>query len=119
MGAGARSNWKLTPKTPRFSEHWENFHMGGFSLVHWIIVILVVVLLFGAGRVSGLMGDVAKGIKSFKKGMADEDETDPKRISSERTVEAQPVPPAAPATPAAPAAPADTARPAEPDRNQA
>jgi sec-independent protein translocase protein TatA len=89
--------------------------MGGFSLVHWIIVILVVVLLFGAGRVSGLMGDVAKGIKSFKKGMADEDEPDPKRLSSERTVEAQPVPP--PAAPVPPAEPA--ARPADPDRNQA
>jgi sec-independent protein translocase protein TatA len=91
--------------------------MGGFSLVHWIIVILVVVLLFGAGRVSGLMGDVAKGIKSFKKGMADEDEAEPRRLSSERTVEAQPVPP--PAAPAAPVTPAEPARPAEPDRNQA
>ena len=87
--------------------------MGGFSLVHWIIVILVVVLLFGAGRVSGLMGDVAKGIKSFKKGMADDDDAEPKRISSERTVEAQPVPP-----PAAPVTPAEPARPAEPG-NQA
>jgi sec-independent protein translocase protein TatA len=87
--------------------------MGGFSLVHWIIVILVVVLLFGAGRVSGLMGDVAKGIKSFKKGMADDEEAEPKRISSERTVEAQPVPP-----PAAPVTPAEPARPAEPG-NQA
>ena len=48
--------------------------MGSFSLMHWIVVILVVVLLFGAGRVSGLMGDVAKGIKSFKKGMSEEDE---------------------------------------------
>jgi sec-independent protein translocase protein TatA len=51
--------------------------MGGFSLIHWIVVILVVVLLFGAGRVSGLMGDVAKGIKSFKKGMAEEDAIEP------------------------------------------
>jgi len=96
--------------------------MGGFSLVHWIIVILVVVLLFGAGRVSGLMGDVAKGIKSFKKGMADDDEPEQRRIAAERTVEAQPVPPpaaAAPAAPAAPVTPAEPARPAEPDRNQA
>jgi sec-independent protein translocase protein TatA len=96
--------------------------MGGFSLVHWIIVILVVVLLFGAGRVSGLMGDVAKGIKSFKKGMADDEEAEPRRLASERTVEAQPaqpVPPPASATPATPVTPADPARPAEPDRNQA
>ena len=91
--------------------------MGGFSLVHWIIVILVVVLLFGAGRVSGLMGDVAKGIKSFKKGMSDDEEAEPRRLSSERTPEAQPVPPPAAATPAAPAEPA--APPADPDRNQA
>ncbi len=49
--------------------------MGSFSLVHWVIVLLVVMLLFGGGRVSGLMGDVAKGIKSFKKGLADDDET--------------------------------------------
>lgn len=48
--------------------------MGSFSLMHWVIVLLVVMLLFGGGRISGLMGDVAKGIKSFKKGMA-EDET--------------------------------------------
>jgi len=49
--------------------------MGSFSLVHWVIVLLVIMLLFGGGRVSGLMGDVAKGIKSFKKGLADDDET--------------------------------------------
>jgi sec-independent protein translocase protein TatA len=81
--------------------------MGGFSLVHWIIVILVVVLLFGAGRVSGLMGDVAKGIKSFKKGMADDEEAEPRRLSSERTVEPPPVPPVPPVTPAEPARPAE------------
>ena len=45
--------------------------MGSFSLMHWVIVLLVVMLLFGGGRISGLMGDVAKGIKSFKKGMAE------------------------------------------------
>jgi len=47
--------------------------MGSFSLMHWVIVLLVVMLLFGGGRISGLMGDVAKGIKSFKKGMSDDD----------------------------------------------
>ncbi|HEV7658460.1 MAG TPA: twin-arginine translocase TatA/TatE family subunit [Allosphingosinicella sp.] len=89
--------------------------MGAWGIGHWIVVLLVIVLLFGAGRVSGLMGEVAKGIKSFKKGMAEEEEPEPKRISSERTVEAQPVPPAA----AAPAPAAEPARPAETDRNQA
>ncbi len=47
--------------------------MGSLSLWHWVIIIAVVMLLFGGkGKVSDLMGDVAKGIKSFKKGMADE-----------------------------------------------
>tara|TARA_B100000959_G_C14401673_1_gene386586 strand:+ start:282 stop:482 length:201 start_codon:yes stop_codon:yes gene_type:complete len=49
------------------------------------IVVILVVLLFGRGKISGLMGDVAKGIKSFKKGMASEvtDDTEPKNISEE------------------------------------
>lgn len=47
--------------------------MGSMSMVHWMIVIAVVVLLFGRGKISGLMGDVADGIKSFKKGMRDDD----------------------------------------------
>ena len=47
------------------------------------IVVILVVLLFGRGKISSLMGDVAKGIKSFKKGMAadDSDDTEPKNIS--------------------------------------
>ncbi len=47
--------------------------MGAMSFWHWALVILVVVLLFGRGKISDLMGDVAKGIKSFKKGMADDE----------------------------------------------
>jgi len=46
--------------------------MGGFSLWHWIIVLVVVLVLFGRGRVSDVMGEFGKGIKSFKDGMADE-----------------------------------------------
>ncbi len=49
--------------------------MGGLSLWHWLVVGIVVLLLFGKGRFSDMMGDVAKGLKSFKKGMADDDET--------------------------------------------
>jgi sec-independent protein translocase protein TatA len=49
--------------------------MGSMSIWHWIIVIGVVVLLFGRGKISDLMGDVAGGIKAFKKGMADDDKT--------------------------------------------
>jgi len=48
--------------------------MGGFSIWHWLVVGVIVLLLFGKGRFSDMMGDVAKGIKSFKKGMAEEDE---------------------------------------------
>lgn len=47
--------------------------MGGLSLWHWIIVLLVVVLLFGRGRISDVMGDFGKGVKSFKQGLADDD----------------------------------------------
>jgi sec-independent protein translocase protein TatA len=48
--------------------------MGSLSMWHWMIVLAVGLLLFGGrGKISELMGDVAKGIKSFKKGMADED----------------------------------------------
>jgi sec-independent protein translocase protein TatA len=51
--------------------------MGGVSIWHWIVVGVIVMLLFGRGKVSELMGDVAKGIKSFKKGMAEDDEATP------------------------------------------
>ncbi len=51
--------------------------MGSFSLIHWVIVIGVIVLLFGRGKISDLMGDVAKGIKTFKKGMAEDDTATP------------------------------------------
>ena len=76
--------------------------MGFGSPIHWILVILVVVLLFGGGRVSGLMGDVAKGIKSFKKGMADDDDDIPHAKPAPK-IEAQPVPtaPAAASVPTA------------------
>ena len=48
--------------------------MGTFSIWHWLIVLLVILLLFGGGsKLSNLMGDLAKGIKSFKKNMNDEE----------------------------------------------
>ena len=65
--------------------------MGSFSMMHWILVVLVVVLLFGGGRISGLMGDVAKGIKSFKKGMEDDEDDLPKARPAAK-IEAQRVP---------------------------
>lgn len=48
--------------------------MGAFQPIHWLMVIVVVALLFGGrGKLSGLMGDAAKGIKAFKEGLKDED----------------------------------------------
>lgn len=47
--------------------------MGSMSIWHWVVVAVIVMLLFGRGKVSDLMGDVAKGIKAFKKGMAEEE----------------------------------------------
>ena len=51
--------------------------MGSFSIWHWLVVLAVILVLFGGGnKISGLMGDFAKGIKSFKKNMAEpEDES--------------------------------------------
>ena len=58
--------------------------MGSFSIWHWLIVLVVVLLLFGRGKIPDLMGDMAKGIKSFKKGMADDDTADDARTVEHR-----------------------------------
>lgn len=50
--------------------------MGSFSIWHWLVVLLVILLLFGSGKISGLMGDLAKGIKSFKANMKEDDVKD-------------------------------------------
>ncbi len=47
--------------------------MGSFSLWHWLVVIILVLLLFGRGRISDMMGDIGKGRNSFKQGMSDDD----------------------------------------------
>jgi sec-independent protein translocase protein TatA len=49
--------------------------MGSMSIWHWLVVGIIVMLLFGRGKISEMMGDVAKGIKAFKKGMAEEETT--------------------------------------------
>ncbi len=54
--------------------------MGSFSIWHWLIVLVVVLLVFGRGKIPELMGDMAKGIKSFKKGMADDDADEAKTV---------------------------------------
>jgi sec-independent protein translocase protein TatA len=48
--------------------------MGGLSLTHWLVVLLIVLLLFGAGKLPRVMGDFAKGIKAFKSGMKEEED---------------------------------------------
>jgi sec-independent protein translocase protein TatA len=57
--------------------------MGSFSLWHWLIVLAVVLILFGgSGKISSLMGDVAKGIKSFKKGLSEDSEAKGEDVKS-------------------------------------
>lgn len=54
--------------------------MGGFSLAHWLIVAIVVLVVFGPGRISGMMGDLGKGIRSFRDGMAEDEKPDNKSL---------------------------------------
>jgi sec-independent protein translocase protein TatA len=91
--------------------------MGSFSIWHWIIVGAVVLLLFGGkGKISELMGDFAKGIKSFKKGLSEEDEKAANPAEPAKTLDHAPAPAPAPsaAAPVAPAASASTAHNEQP-----
>ena len=66
--------------------------MGSLSIWHWLIVGAVLLVVFGGrGKISDMMGDVAKGIKAFKKGMADDDtaEPAPKSDAPVRTIDHQ------------------------------
>ncbi len=73
--------------------------MGSFSIFHWLLVLVVILILFGAGRLPSVMGDLAKGIKAFRSGLKDEGE--------------KPADPAVPAAPQA-VAPPHQAAPAAP-----
>lgn len=68
--------------------------MGGLSIWHWLVVGVIILLLFGKGRFSEMMGDVAKGLKSFKKGMSEEDgpsaAAPPPRLTDAKTIEPAP-----------------------------
>jgi sec-independent protein translocase protein TatA len=65
--------------------------MGSLSVWHWLIFLAIALLAFGGkGKISSIMGDVADGIKSFKKGMADDA---PKPAEPPKTIEAQPAKP--------------------------
>lgn len=48
--------------------------MGSFSIWHWLVVLVIVLLLFGAGKIPKLMGDMAKGVKAFKEGLKEGEE---------------------------------------------
>ena len=61
--------------------------MGGFSIWHILIFAIILLLLFGGNRFSTMMGDVAKGLKSFKQGMADEDDDKRHRYEEQRRQE--------------------------------
>ncbi|MEO5808512.1 MAG: twin-arginine translocase TatA/TatE family subunit [Sphingomicrobium sp.] len=67
--------------------------MGSFSLIHWIILAIVLMLVFGGNRFSSMMGDVAKGLKSFKQGMADDDDAKSTRPGDPRTPPPHQLPP--------------------------
>ncbi len=68
--------------------------MGGLSLPHLLLLGVVVLILFGGkGKISEIMGDVAKGIKSFKKGLTDDDAPAPAPTEPQRTIDHQ-APPA-------------------------
>ena len=85
--------------------------MGGFSIWHILIFAIIVLLLFGGNRFSAMMGDVAKGLKSFKQGMADEEDEKRRRYDEQRRSEPRPLP----RDQASPQEPIDvTPRPAEP-----
>ncbi len=105
--------------------------MGSFSIWHWIIVLLIVLLLFGAGKLPSVMGDIAKGVKAFKAGLKDGEEEQPPApapVAQAAPVQAAPVqaapvqaapvqPQVQPHTPpqgAPAAAPATTIDPAKP-----
>jgi len=75
--------------------------MGGLSIWHWLIVLVVGLLVFGGrGKISDMMGDVAKGIKSFKKGLSEDDDETAKSDAPVKSIDHQ-------------AAAGDTARRAE------
>lgn len=68
--------------------------MGSFSLIHWIILGVIILLLFGGNRFSSMMKDVAQGLKSFKKGLSeDEDEPAARDHREQRNLPPQSRPP--------------------------
>ena len=58
--------------------------MGSFSLIHWIILGIVILLLFGGNRFSAMMKDVAHGLKSFKQGLSEDEQEKADKAARER-----------------------------------
>jgi len=77
--------------------------MGSLSIWHWLLFLAVALLMFGgSGKISSIMGDVAKGIKSFKKGMAEDDEAQKddaaRKDAPPKSIDGTPAKPAEPAS---------------------
>jgi sec-independent protein translocase protein TatA len=81
--------------------------MGSFSLMHWIVVLAIILILFGAGKLPRVMGDFAKGIKAFKAGMQDDEAEATVTPTAQVSPPAAATPTAAAAGAAAPASPVD------------
>lgn len=78
--------------------------MGSFSFWHWLIVLLVILIIFGAGKLPKVAGDLASGIKNFRKGMAEPgDETKDKTDAPPPVINQQPGQPTGSANSSAPA----------------
>lgn len=72
--------------------------MGTFSFWHWLIVLLVILIIFGAGKLPKVAGDLASGIKNFRKGMKEEGATDDKAAQAAPVINQQSQPTAGAAT---------------------
>jgi sec-independent protein translocase protein TatA len=56
--------------------------MGSFSAIHWIVIAIVILILFGGGKLSQTMGDFGKGVREFRKGMKEEDDDHERKVAS-------------------------------------
>ena len=100
--------------------------MGSFSLIHWIILGVVILLLFGGNRFSAMMSDVAKGLKNFKQGLSEDDKpdrasdqrSDPRALPPQANREPIDITPTRAPEPVPPSPPAPTATPAAPPPSQ-
>jgi len=89
--------------------------MGSWSIGHWLIVLVIVLLLFGANKIPKLMGDMAKGVKAFKQGLKDGDEESAAQPAPQPQASVQAPPAAAPTVAAQPVATPVAATAPQPD----